>query len=109
MRLCFLLVLLEGWKEYQDKETGKPYYHHAATNHTQWDRPAVAAAPMAADAALGWVPYLTRTGPLSRPALGWLLRPVQRGPEPTPTSSCLSMGGLPQALGVAGARCSPFD
>ena len=53
MRLCFLLVLLEGWKEYQHKETGKPYYHHAATNHTQWDRPAVAAAPMAADAAAG--------------------------------------------------------
>ena len=40
MRLCFVLVLLEGWKEYQDKETGKPYYHHAATNHTTWDRPA---------------------------------------------------------------------
>ena len=40
MRLCVLLVLLEGWKEYQHKETGKPYYHHAATNHTTWDRPA---------------------------------------------------------------------
>ena len=34
-----MLVLLEGWKEYQHKETGKPYYHHAATNHTTWDRP----------------------------------------------------------------------
>jgi hypothetical protein len=34
------LELPEGWKEYQDKKTGKPYYHHAATNHTTWDRPA---------------------------------------------------------------------
>jgi hypothetical protein len=77
---------------------------HPMSSHSRYFR-----APTHALAALGWVPYLTRTGPLSRPALGWLLRPVQRGPEPTPTSSCLSMGGLPQALGVAGARCSPFD
>jgi hypothetical protein len=62
VRLCFLLVLLEGWKEYQDKETGKPYYHHAATNHTQWDRPAVAAAPMAADAAAGPPPKMCGVG-----------------------------------------------
>ncbi len=66
-------------------------------------------APTHALTALGWAPYLTRTGPRSRPALGCLLRPVQRVPEPTPTSSCWSMGGLPQALGVAGARCSPVD
>ena len=72
---------------------------HPMSSHSQYFR-----APTHALAALGWVPYLTRTGPLSRPALGCLLRPVQRGPEPR-----LSMGGLPQALGVAGARCSPFD
>ena len=31
------------------------------------------------------------SGPLSRPALGCLLRPVQRGPEPTTCRSCRAM------------------
>ena len=35
----FLLVLLEGWKEYQVKDTGQKYYHHAATNTSTWERP----------------------------------------------------------------------
>ena len=52
---------------------------HPMSSHTQYFR-----APTHTLAALGWVPYLARTGPLSRPALGCLLRPVQRGPEPTP-------------------------
>jgi len=30
-------ALAEGWKEY--KQDGKPYYHHAATNTSQWERP----------------------------------------------------------------------
>ena len=43
-----------------------------------------------ARSALGWAPYLSWSGPLSRPSLGWLLRPVQRGPEPTTRRSCRS-------------------
>ena len=33
------VALPDGWKQYTDSTTGKPYYHHAATNTTQWDRP----------------------------------------------------------------------
>lgn len=32
-------TLPEGWKQYTDATSGKHYYHHAATNTTQWDRP----------------------------------------------------------------------
>eukprot|EP00802_Teleaulax_amphioxeia_P005325 Tamp_05329.p1 GENE.Tamp_05329~~Tamp_05329.p1 ORF type:complete len:531 (+),score=117.97 Tamp_05329:697-2289(+) len=32
-------TLPEGWKEYKDTNTGKPYYHHIATNTTKWERP----------------------------------------------------------------------
>ena len=32
-------ALAEGWKEYKDTNTGRPYYHHIATNTSQWERP----------------------------------------------------------------------
>ena len=28
-----------GWKAYKDKSTGRTYYHHRASNKTQWTKP----------------------------------------------------------------------
>ena len=33
-----------GWAEYVDAERGLPYYHHAVSGQTQWEKPTVAAA-----------------------------------------------------------------
>ena len=32
--------LAEGWAEYKDPTTGKPYYYNASTGTTSWERPA---------------------------------------------------------------------
>ena len=56
---------------------------------------------------VGPVPSQDRSAVSAGP---WLSpAPGSAGSRAHPTSSCLSMGGLPQALGAAGARCSPFD
>ena len=33
-----------GWAVYVDAERGLPYYHHAVSGQTQWEKPTVAAA-----------------------------------------------------------------
>ena len=37
-------TLPTGWKEYLDPASRLPYYHHAATNNTQWEKPMLPAA-----------------------------------------------------------------
>ncbi|CAE8588997.1 unnamed protein product [Polarella glacialis] len=53
-------ALLPGWEEHYDAGAGKSFYFHAATNKTQWDKPAAPAAPAAPTAVA--TPALARPG-----------------------------------------------
>ena len=35
--------LPDGWTEFLDAASGRPYYHHAASGKTQWRRPEISA------------------------------------------------------------------
>ncbi|CAE8650793.1 unnamed protein product, partial [Polarella glacialis] len=81
-------ALLPGWEEHHDAGAGKSFYFHAATNKTQWDKPAAHAAPAAPTAVA--TPALARPGMAPVAPMG-LAKPALAA---APAAAAAPAGGL---------------